>query len=112
MTQRFLPFIVLDEERMNLKFSRYESHLCHKINSNPLSIFNLIFLIVLDSLLPVNNLDHETDLATRLAVLIVHLKIIVDKKVLRFYVDLSIIQCFQLLDFISVFVLADGLELE
>ena len=77
---------------MNLQPGLNKRHPGHKINPNPLPIFHLILLIILNAPLPVHNLDHETDLAALLAALIKHLEVVGDKEVLGFYVDLPVIQ--------------------
>ncbi len=110
--QSLLAFVVFYEQRMDLEFCFDKCHSGHEIDSDSFSVFDLILFIVLYTFFSVNDLYHETDFPACLSVLVVNFEMIVDKKVFWLYVNFAVIQSFQVFNFISVLMLANGFKLE
>jgi len=108
----FSPFIIFHKKRMNFKFCLNKRNSGDKINLDSLPILNFIILIILYTFLPVNDFHNKTNPSTLSPLSIKHVKLIGDKKILRFYFYLPAVQSLQLFNLVSVFVLANGLELE
>lgn len=90
----FFTLIIFDVKRIYNKSGLYEGNTCDKINFDSLLVLNRIFFIVFDSDLSINYFDNERKLSTMLTLLVIEWKLIGDKKVLRFDIDFSRIECF------------------
>ena len=86
--------IIFNIERMNLQNGLEEINPSNKINLNSLPAFHLIFLIVLYSFFPINDLDHEAELSTSLSLTVVDIEVVEDEEVFGLDSNLSAIECF------------------
>lgn len=106
----FLPLKLYQIIWINLQPRLNKIQPSYQIQSYSLFILHLLILIIFDSHLPIYHFHHHRHLPTFFTIFIIHIKPIYMKKILRFYLNLAIIQCLKLFNLIPILMFTYRLE--